>query len=72
MTLPQPLQYASSPVPATAVVKPPMSESLYIECGTCGFEPVDRSAVPAGPCPKCRASTWRQVIRPEATWLTTA
>ena len=72
MTPPQPLQYATSPAAGAAAIKPSLSQSFYIECGTCGFEPVERSAVPAGPCPKCRASTWRQVIRPEAEGLATA
>ena len=43
-----------------------ISDDLFVECASCGYEPRETSRIPSRPCPKCGSSTWRQVVRPNA------
>jgi hypothetical protein len=41
-----------------------ISGALYIECPTCGYEPLEQGELPRHACPKCHADTWRRRLRP--------
>ena len=43
-----------------------ISDDVFVECRSCGYEPADTSKGPARQCPKCGGSAWRRVLRPTA------
>ena len=65
MSAPMPNEYfiaAQESAPAVHEI----SDDLFVECASCGNEPANSSRLPSRPCPKCGASVWRQVLRPNA------